>query len=278
MSAYLVSPDEDIRLKDFNPGDTGKYKDDKKEAVEDLEKMRVEIRQLCAVLRAEEKHKVLIVLQGLDASGKDGTVRHVFYGVTHFGFRVVPFEKPTNAELAHDYLWRIHKEMPRSGELVVFNRSHYEDVLAVRVRELLPKSFWKKRFGHINDFENMLADEGTTILKFFLHLGKDEQKERLQARLDIPHKHWKYHPADLDDRKHWDDYMMAFEEALNATSREWAPWYAIPADSKPYMRATIAEIVVQALDGLGLEYPKPDDETRSKFEIYRRALSGPDGK
>ena len=258
MSAYLVSPDEDIHLKDFNPGDTGKYKEEKREAVEDLEKMRVEIRQLCAVLRAEEKHKVLIVLQGLDASGKDGTVRHVFYGVTHFGFRVVPFEKPTRAELAHDYLWRIHQEMPRSGELVVFNRSHYEDVLAVRVRELQPKSLWKKRFGHINDFEHMLADEGTTILKFFLHLGKDEQKERLQARLDEPHKHWKYNPADLDDRKHWDDYMDAFEDVLGKTSHEHAPWYIVPSNRKWYRNVCIAQVVIDRLKKLKMEWPKLD--------------------
>ncbi|MEM9478849.1 MAG: PPK2 family polyphosphate kinase [Verrucomicrobiota bacterium] len=262
MPAQLVSPDEDIRLKDFDPGSSGKY-EDKQDAIKDLEDLREDIRHLCALLRAEEKHKVLIVLQGLDAAGKDGTVRHVFYGVTHFGIRVVPFEKPTKVELAHDYLWRIHKEMPRSGELVVFNRSHYEDVLAVRVRDLKPKSVWRKRFDHINEFEHMLADEGTTILKFFLHISKDEQKERLQARLDEPHKHWKYNPADLDDRAHWDDYMEAFEDVLNKTSHKHAPWYIVPSDRKWYRNLCIAETLIERLKKLKMEWPKLDFDPKS---------------
>ncbi len=263
MPAQLVSPDDEIKLDKFDPGDTGKYKNDKRTAVEDLEEMRVEIRRLCAVLRAESKHKVLIVLQGLDASGKDGAVRHVFYGVSHFGIRVVPFDKPTEDELAHDYLWRVHKEMPREGELVVFNRSHYEDVLAVRVRGLRPKSVWRKRFDHINEFERMLADEGTTILKFFLHLSIDEQKERIQSRLDEPHKHWKYHPADLDDRAHWDDYMEAYGDVLNKTSHKHAPWYVVPANRKWYRNVSIATVLIERLEKLKMEWPKLDFDPKS---------------
>ncbi len=243
MDRYLLSPGNKALLDDYDPDDISAFPEDKERALEHLEGLRVELRDLQAVLRAEKKHKVLLVLQGMDASGKDGTVRHVFWGVTHFGIRVVPFEKPTAEELAHDYLWRVHQEVPRDGELVVFNRSHYEDVLAVRVRNLKPRRVWRRRFKHINHFERMLVDEGTVIIKLFLHIGKEEQKRRLQQRLDLPHKHWKFCPSDLDDRKLWPEYTEAYEDVLHKTNKPWAPWYIIPANTKWYRNLVVASLV-----------------------------------
>jgi PPK2 family polyphosphate:nucleotide phosphotransferase len=193
----------------------------------------------------------------MDAAGKDGTIRHVFEGVNPSGVRVAAFKKPSSRELAHDYLWRVHAEVPGDGELVVFNRSHYEDVLVVRVEELVPDKRWKRRFEHIRNFEQMLADEGTTIVKIFLHISKDEQAERLQARLDEPHKNWKFEPGDLGARAKWDDYMEAFTEVLEETSTDDAPWFIIPADRKWYRNIAISEILIQTLEGLNMDWPDP---------------------
>lgn len=240
-------------------------------------------------LYAADKHSLLLVFQGMDAAGKDSTIRAVMGGVNPAGCHVVSFKKPSHNELDHDFLWRIYRALPQRGRIGIFNRSHYEEVLIVRVHpeilegQKLPadvdrKTIWEDRFDSIRNMEKHLALNGTVILKFWLNVSKEEQRQRFLARIDEPDKQWKFNPGDISEREHWDDYMQAFEDLLNATSREWAPWYAIPADSKPYMRATIAEIIVEALDGLGLRYPEPDEETRSMFETYRRALSGPDGK
>jgi len=202
----------------------------------------------------------------MDAAGKDGTVRHVFYGVTHYGIRVVPFEKPTPEELAHDYLWRVHQEVPRDGEIAVFNRSHYEDVLAVRVRNLKPEKVWKKRYKHINHFEKMLADEGTIIMKFFLHIDMDEQKRRLQQRIDLPHKHWKFCPSDVEDRKLWPEYTEAYQDVMQKTNKPWAPWYVIPANKKWYRNLVIATLLVDTLKALKMEFPSSEHDV-SKYEV-----------
>ncbi|MEM9135674.1 MAG: PPK2 family polyphosphate kinase, partial [Actinomycetota bacterium] len=202
------------------------------------------------------KERVLVVLQAMDAGGKDGTIRRVFEGVDPSGVKVAAFKRPTEAELAHDYLWRVHPHVPGDGELVIFNRSHYEDVLVVRVMDIVPKSRWKKRYDHIRAFEQLLADEGTTIIKLFLHISKDEQRERLQARLDEPDKNWKFEEGDLVPRARWDDYQEAFTDALTETSTEDAPWYVIPADRKWYRNLVVSEILIQSLEGLDMTYPE----------------------
>jgi PPK2 family polyphosphate:nucleotide phosphotransferase len=232
---------------------------DKEKTQEQTAKLVERIGELQELLYAEHTRKVLIVLQGMDTSGKDGTVRKVLRETSPQGVRVVPFQKPTEVELAHDYLWRVHAQVPRRGELVVFNRSHYEDVLVVRVHSLVPKSVWKKRYEHINDFERMLTDEGTTILKFFLHISRDEQRERLQARLDDPTKRWKFEHGDLEERKFWDDYMRAYEDVLEKTSTSYAPWTIVPADRKFMRDFIVAGTVVKALEKLKMKYPDPPD-------------------
>jgi len=194
----------------------------------------------------------------MDTGGKDGTIRHVFEGVNPQGVRVASFKKPTPEELGHDYLWRVHKQTPQNGEIVIFNRSHYEDVLVVRVHSLVPNAVWSKRYDHINAFEHMLAEEGTTILKFFLHIDLEEQRSRLQARLDERRKRWKFNPADLAERKLWPQYMAAYEEALSRTSTRWAPWHIIPANRKWYRNLVVGTIIVETLKGLDMHYPEPD--------------------
>jgi PPK2 family polyphosphate:nucleotide phosphotransferase len=212
------------------------------------------------VLFAQAKHKMLVVLQAMDTGGKDGVIRRVFDGVNPLGVKVASFKKPTPEELAHDYLWRVHRHTPASGELVIFNRSHYEDVLVVRVHELAPKGRWQKRYEQITHFEKLLAEEGTTIIKFFLHISKEEQKERLQARLDDPDKRWKFAVGDLNERDLWDSYMAAFEEALSKTSTDSAPWYIVPANRRWFRDLVVSEVLVETLESLGLEYPEPTED------------------
>ena len=209
-------------------------------------------------LWAEHERSVLLVLQGLDASGKDGTIRHVLTGLSPQGCRVVSFKEPATTELEHDYLWRVHAACPSRGEMAIFNRSHYEDVVAVRVRGLAPAHVWKQRPRHIREFERMLGDEGTTLVKVFLHLSRDEQRVRLQDRLDNPEKKWKFELGDLEDRAHWDEYMAAYEEAISETSTEWAPWYVVPADRNWVRNLAVAELLVHALERLEPQLPKPD--------------------
>ena len=209
-------------------------------------------------LFAEATRSVLLVLQGLDASGKDGTIRSVLTGVNPQGCRVVSFREPTTTELAHDFLWRIHTACPARGELVIFNRSHYEDVVAVRVRRLVEREIWRRRYDHIRNFERLLTDEGTTVVKVFLHLSRDEQRIRLQERLDDPEKRWKFRAGDLDDRRHWNEFAEAYEDALRETSTEWAPWYVVPADHNWSRNLAVAEILVAALERLDPEVPEPE--------------------
>ncbi len=218
---------------------------------------RLEVAQ--ELLWAENKHKVLLVLQATDTGGKDGTIRHVFDGVNPQGVRVASFKKPTDDELAHDYLWRVHRETPSTGEMVIFNRSHYEDVLVVRVHGWVSEEQVHKRFHHIREFERLLADEGTQIAKFYLHISKGEQKERLQSRLDEPEKNWKFSTGDLAERKLWDDYQTAFADMVAETSTDHAPWYVIPADRKWFRNLLISRIVVDMLEGLDMAYPPPED-------------------
>ncbi|HMN11753.1 MAG TPA: polyphosphate kinase 2 family protein [Bellilinea sp.] len=257
---HRVRPNETISLKDINPNSTGNYKGDKNTAKDDLIKLNNRLEELQELLYAENRHRVLIVIQAMDSGGKDGVIRHVFDGVNPQGVKVASFKVPTPEELAHDYLWRIHKQVPGNGEITIFNRSHYEDVLVVRVHSLVPKARWEKRFDHIVNFEKMLAQEGTTILKFFLHIDLDEQKERLQARLDDPHKQWKFNPGDLKERALWDKYMQAYEDVINKTSTREAPWFIIPANKKWYRNIAISRIIINALEGMKMQYPKPTED------------------
>ena len=206
-------------------------------------------------LFAEATRAVLLVLQGMDASGKDGTIRHVLTGVNPQGCRVVSFREPASNELAHDYLWRVHAACPARGEIAIFNRSHYEDVVAVRVRGLVPDHVWKRRYEHIREFERLLADEGTAVIKVFLHVSPDEQAKRLEERLEDPEKRWKFRAADLDDRKHWDEFMAAYEDAIRETSTEWAPWYVIPSDHNWVRNLAVGELLVETLERLDPQLP-----------------------
>ncbi len=211
-------------------------------------------------LYAHGKERLLVVLQATDTGGKDGTIRAVFDRTNPQGVHVTSFKKPTEEELAHDYLWRIHQHTPAAGHITVFNRSHYEDVLVVRVHDIVPEVRWRKRYEHIRNFEQMLADEGTTIVKIYLHISKDEQRERLQARIDEPAKHWKFSFGDLEERKRWDDYQAAFDEMIRETSTADAPWYVVPADRKWFRNLVISQILVDTLEGIAADTFPPNPE------------------
>jgi len=259
LKKYLVEPGTKIKLSDWNPNDTSEFKGGKEQARLEVEKLNHRLEELQELLYAEHKHKVLIVLQAMDTGGKDGAIGHVFEGVNPNGTRVANFKQPAGEELEHDYLWRVHKQVPAKGELVIFNRSHYEEVLIVRVHKLVPEEVWKPRYDQINDFEAMLAENGTTILKFYLHIDKDEQKKRLQARLDDPAKHWKFRKDDLEERKLWSEYMQAYEDVLNKTSTAAAPWFIVPANHKWYRDLVISSILVERLEGLKMKFPESED-------------------
>ncbi len=259
MDKYRVEPGTQVDLGQWDPNDKSSFDGDKSDGAKAMEKLNKRLEALQELLFAEGKRKVLIVLQAMDTGGKDGVIRYVFDRVNPQGVTVASFKAPTPEELAHDYLWRIHKHTPGRGEMVIFNRSHYEDVLVVRVHNLVPPKAWGRRYAHINDFERMLAEEGTTILKFFLHISKDEQKARLQARLDEPEKRWKFNVGDLGERALWDDYMHAYETVLSETSTEWAPWYIVPANRKWYRNLVISEVLVETLEGFNMQYPQPAD-------------------
>jgi PPK2 family polyphosphate:nucleotide phosphotransferase len=260
MKRYRVEPGSPVDLTKIDPGSTEAFKGGKKDAEKVFPKLNARLEDFQELLWAEHRHKVLIVLQGMDTSGKDGTIRHVFEGVNPTGVRVASFKAPSPEELEHDFLWRVHSKVPGAGEMVIFNRSHYEDVLVVRVRNLAPEAVWGKRYGQINDFERLLAETGTTILKFFLHISLDEQKERLQARIDDPAKRWKFRKGDLLDRERWDDYTLAYEDALSKTSTEHAPWYVVPADKKWYRNLVVATVLNETLEGLGMKQPEPVED------------------
>jgi len=255
---YQVKPGARFHLDDFDPDETKLLKRGKKEALDKCAKIEAQLADLQELLYAEHRHKVLIVLQGMDTSGKDGAVRHVMSGFNPAGVRVVSFKKPTSVELDHDYLWRVHAQTPASGEIVVFNRSHYEDILIVRVHSLVPEKVWQKRYDQINDFEKMLAENGTVILKFFLHISKEEQRKRLEARIQDPQKRWKFQHGDIEERKLWDDYMRAYDDALEKTSTEWAPWHVVPSNTKWYRNYVVGVVILRALQKLRMRYPEPD--------------------
>jgi PPK2 family polyphosphate:nucleotide phosphotransferase len=259
MEKYLVKPGTSVDLNHWDPNDKSLFPVKKKEGKKLLPQLNQELEELQELLYAEGKHKILIVLQAMDTGGKDGTIRHVFDGVNPQGVKVAGFKVPTPKELAHDYLWRVHKHTPGSGEIVIFNRSHYEDVLVVRVHSLVPERVWSKRYEHIRAFEKLLAEEGTTILKFYLHINLEEQKERLQARLDEPHKNWKFSKGDLAERALWDQYQAAYQEAIGQTSTEHAPWYIIPANRKWYRNLVISTIIIDKLKSLNMAYPAPEE-------------------
>jgi PPK2 family polyphosphate:nucleotide phosphotransferase len=255
MQRHRVKPGIRVELARRDAGSTAGFRGGKKRAAAELARLSERLEALQELLWAEHRHKVLVVLQGLDASGKDGTIRHVFEGVNPAGVKVAAFKKPTSEELAHDFLWRVHPKVPGHGELVIFNRSHYEDVLVARVMELVPRAVWAPRYEQIVNFEKLLADTGTTILKFFLHIDADEQRERFQARIDDPTKRWKFNPGDLDTRKLWGSYTEAYEDALSRTATDFAPWYVVPANKKWYRNLVVATVLVEALEGLGMTYP-----------------------
>lgn len=260
MKRYRVEPGSKVDLSRIDAADTSAFPGGKKDTAEVFAKLNDRLEELQEMLWAENRHKVLVVLQGMDTSGKDGTISHVFDGVNPLGVRVASFKAPTPEELGHDFLWRVHPKVPGRGELVIFNRSHYEDVLAVRVKELAPPEVWKPRYDQIVDFERLLSQTGTTILKFFLHIDEDEQKERLQARLDDPTKRWKFRKGDLDDRKLWKKFTEAYEEALSRTSTDGAPWYVVPANKKWYRNLVVATILVETLEKLDMRYPEPEED------------------
>jgi PPK2 family polyphosphate:nucleotide phosphotransferase len=257
-SRYAVAPGSTVDLGERDPRDTADFEDGKDAGKEALDELTGELESLQNLLYADGRHRLLVVLQAMDTGGKDGAIRHVFRHTNPQGVHVASFKRPTEAELAHDYLWRVHPHVPGDGMISIFNRSHYEDVLVVRVHDLVPESRWRKRYDHIVDWEQMLVDEGTTILKFFLHISKEEQAERLQARIDTPEKRWKFETGDLAEREHWDDYVAAYEDMLAATSTEAAPWYVVPSDRKWFRNLVLSQVIVDTLRGLDLSYPEPE--------------------
>jgi PPK2 family polyphosphate:nucleotide phosphotransferase len=268
IDRYRVKPGQQIQLEAFDPQDSGDFVGNKDKGGEILEELNQALEKLQELLYAEHKHKLLIILQGMDTSGKDGVIRHVFDGVNPQGVRVASFKVPTPLELDHDFLWRIHQQAPARGEMVIFNRSHYEDVLVVRVHELVPPNVWHKRYQHINNFEKLLSDEGTIILKFFLHISKAEQKGRLLDRLKEPDKRWKFNPGDLKERLRWDEYTRAYEDAISQTSTEYAPWFIVPANRKWYRNLVIASLLVDTLKELN---PQPPEALQG-IDSYRSEL------
>jgi PPK2 family polyphosphate:nucleotide phosphotransferase len=251
----MVPPDKKIKLTKYDPAETlGHENNEKSEAK--LGKTIKHLDDLQYLLYAEKRRALLIVLQGMDAAGKDGTIRHVMSGVSPQGCSVTSFKVPNSEELAHDFLWRIHKAVPERGMIGIFNRSHYEDVLVVRVHKLVPKEIWRVRYDEINRFERNLAENDVKILKFFLHISREEQEKRFQERLHDPRKKWKFSKADPAERKRWDDYVTAYEEVLSRCSTEYAPWFIIPSDHKWFRNLAISRIIVETLEAFDMQFPK----------------------
>lgn len=255
--AQRITPGTRVSLREIDPDAKGPFagKDDPK-ARRALERDIARLCELQELLYAEKRAGVLVVLQAPDTAGKDGVLRQVVGPLDSRGVQVHSFKAPTSEELAHDYLWRVHQKTPRRGDMTFFNRSHYEDLLVVRVLELAPKTTWKRRFEHVNAFEKMLCDEGTRVVKLFLHISKDEQKRRLQDRLDDPDKHWKWDPGDLEMRKHWDSFQTAYEDVLARTSTAHAPWHVVPANRKWFRDLCVARVLVEVLEELAPRPPK----------------------
>lgn len=279
----LVKPGSKVNLKDFDTRYTAGFKD-KEDAAEMLAKDVARLAELQDMLYAMNKYSLLIVIQAMDAAGKDGTIKHVMTGVNPQGCNVTSFKQPSVEELEHDFLWRINRAMPKRGMIGIFNRSHYEEVLVTRVHpeyilsqnipgadsvDKIDKKFWKKRFELINNFEKQAYENGTIILKFFLHVSKEEQKKRFLARIDEPEKNWKFSTSDVKERLLWDKYMEAFEDAISNTSTDYAPWYIIPADRKWFMRAALGDIIVGTLEKLGLAYPTISEKEKQELEAAK---------
>ncbi|MDQ3864944.1 MAG: polyphosphate kinase 2 family protein [Actinomycetota bacterium] len=262
---YRVEPGRKVSLSDIDPDETEHYKK-KKDVAKELEKQRRRIQDLQERLYAENEQGLLIVLQAMDTGGKDGTIKHVFGGINPQGCRVSSFKAPSAEEANHDFLWRYHKSAPAKGRIGIFNRSHYEEVLIVRVKNMVPEDIWRQRYDQINAFERNLSLNGITVLKFFLHISKDEQKRRLQRRLDNPDKRWKFSSADIKERAFWDDYQRAYEDALNNCSTEHAPWYVVPANKKWYRNLVVARTIADTLEAMGPHYP-PAEEGLDKVKI-----------
>jgi PPK2 family polyphosphate:nucleotide phosphotransferase len=258
MDRYRVDPKKKFKFNTWDPDDTKAFDGDKDQGTARLAALQTELSELQELLYAEHKNRLLVVLQGMDTSGKDGTIRHVFKGVNPQGVRVTSFKAPTPRELDHDYLWRVHQHAPGKGEIVIFNRSHYEDVIATRVLGLIDKKRAEQRYAHINDFERMLAEEGTTILKFFLHIDPDEQWERLRLRLDDPKRRWKFRAEDIKARERWPAYADAYQDAIAATNTEWAPWFMVPANKKWYRNLVVSINIVETLKALKMKFPTPE--------------------
>jgi len=256
---FIVKPGRRFRLDKVDPDHTGDYKR-RKDAEKRLKKNVKRMSELQYLLYAENKRCLLIVLQAMDAGGKDGTIRHVMAGVNPQGCRVTSFKVPSAEEADHDFLWRIHRAVPPKGEIGIFNRSHYEDVLVVRVHQLVPEKVWRARYEQINAFERLLADNGIVILKFYLHISKDEQKERFQSRLDNENKHWKISRADYEERRFWDDYMKAYEDVLSKCSTSYAPWFVIPSNTKWFRNLVVSEIIADTLESLDMQFPEPTED------------------
>ncbi|MBT8452931.1 MAG: polyphosphate kinase 2 family protein [Deltaproteobacteria bacterium] len=279
-SEFLVPFDASFRIGEAPTAPSGKV--DKDEVVAERREHTAEIGQLQRRLYADDRYAVLFVFQAMDAGGKDSTIRNVFTGVNPAGFQVSSFKAPSDEELDHDFLWRISERLPERGRIGVFNRSHYEEVLIVRVHpeflegQRLPdldlEAIWPQRYESIRNFEKHIAENGTIIVKFFLNVSLEEQKKRLLRRIEKSSRNWKFNPDDVKEREHWPDYMHAFEDALNETSRPWAPWYAIPADDKPYMRLQVARIVRETLANLGVDFPKIDEAARLALAECRKTL------
>jgi PPK2 family polyphosphate:nucleotide phosphotransferase len=251
---FVVEPGAKVRLSKIDPSYTGKH-ETKDSALPEFQANVERMGKLQYLLYADGRQSLLVVLQGLDAAGKDGVIRHVFSNMNPQGTSVFPFKQPSREEVAHDFLWRVHKCAPAKGEAVVFNRSHYEDVLVARVHELVPESVWSKRYEAINDFETMLSRSSTTIVKFFLHISAEEQLVRFKQRLDDPSRQWKISESDYSERELWPHYMDAYEDALAATSTEHAPWYVIPANHKWFRNLAVSQIIADTMDGMGLQLP-----------------------
>ncbi|MBC7979864.1 MAG: polyphosphate kinase 2 family protein [Armatimonadetes bacterium] len=259
LEKYLIKPGTKVDLRKIDSSERELFEEGNKEdSFEAFDRLQGELQYLQKVLYAQNKHRVLVVMQAMDTGGKDGCIKHVFSRIDPQGMHVRSFKRPTEEELAHDFLWRVHSKVPENGQMVIFNRSHYEDIIAVKVKKIYADRIWRQRYRHIVEFERMLAEEGTTIVKIYLHISKEEQKERLESRLVNLDKHWKFNPEDLKDRALWDDFMETYEDVLTQTSTEYAPWYVVPANRKWYRNLCVARIMVDTLKGLKMTFPPID--------------------
>ena len=278
---FIIEPGAEVKLSALDPGYRGRY-ESHESALAEMQNLLQKLDHLQYLMYAEKKHSLLIVLQGLDACGKDGAIRQILTGMNPAGCRVVGFKRPTPEELDHDFLWRVHPHLPAKGEVSIFNRSHYEDVLAVRVHQLVPVEMWSKRYDLINDFERLLVMENnTTVLKFLLYISKEEQLVRFKQRLDDPTRRWKISKADYEERTHWNHYIDAFEDMLQKTSTRHAPWFVIPSNHKWFRDLTVSQIVTRTLDGLGMRFPEPKvdlENIRRRYHAAEDSAKTPEGE